>query len=220
MTDNYRIYIEWIGYIGSVIVIISLMMNSIVKLRWYNLAGAAIFSAYGFIIGALPVGFLNLFLTFVNIYHLVKIYNNREIFKILHIRKENRYLDFFLDYYHNEVNKFFPGFYDSFKNQQFDNKNALFFLILRNAAVAGVFMGIQSENNELVIHIDFVTPEYRDFKTGKYIYFRNTNYFKNLGIKRLVTDPKNEKHYNYLKKMGFIEESTKDNKVILVKRID
>lgn len=220
MTDDYRIYIEWIGYIGSVIVLISLMMNSIVKLRWYNLTGAAIFSVYGFIIGALPVGILNLLVTLINIFHLVKIYYNKEIFKILHIRKENRYLDFFLDYYHNEVNKFFPGFYDSFKNQQFDNKNALFFLILRNAAVAGVFMGIQSENNELLIHIDFVTPEYRDFKTGKYIYFHNTNYFKNLGIKRLVADPKNEKHYNYLKKMGFIEESTKDNKVILVKMIN
>jgi hypothetical protein len=217
--DECRLLIEWIGYLGSILVVISLMMNSIIRLRWLNLAGATIFAVYGFIIGALPVGFLNLFLTFINIYHLSRIYKLKEFFKILHIRKENRYLDFFLDFYHEEVDNFFPGFYDSFKNQQFDGKDALFFLILRNAAVAGVFMGIRSENNQLEIYIDFVTPEYRDFKTGEYIYFHNLNYFRNMGIKTLITSPKSEKHYRYLKKMGFIEETTSDNKVILIKDI-
>ena len=50
--------IEWIGYAGSVIVAVSLTMSSIKKLRWYNLVGAAVFSFYGFTIGALPVGIL------------------------------------------------------------------------------------------------------------------------------------------------------------------
>ncbi len=51
---------EWIGYAASILVLISLSMKSIVKLRWYNMAGATLFAVYGFIIGAYPVGFMNL----------------------------------------------------------------------------------------------------------------------------------------------------------------
>ena len=43
--------LEWVGYLGSVLVSVSLTMSSIVKLRWFNLVGAGIFSFYGFAIG-------------------------------------------------------------------------------------------------------------------------------------------------------------------------
>ena len=38
---------EWVGYLASVVVAISLMMSNIKKLRWWNLIGAALFVAYG-----------------------------------------------------------------------------------------------------------------------------------------------------------------------------
>jgi hypothetical protein len=217
MIDEYRNYIEWIGYIGSLLVVISLMMSSIVKLRWYNLIGAIVFATYGFLIGALPIGLVNIIIAGVNIFQLNRIYNQNEFFKILHIRKENKYLDFFMDYHYQEINAFFPGFYDSFKNDQFNEKEALFFLILRNCAVAGIFMGTRTKDDELAIQIDFVIPEYRDLKPGKYIYYQNINYFRIMGIKKLITNPKSEKHYNYLKKMGFEESITEDKSIILAK---
>lgn len=217
--ENYDIIIQWIGYVGSVIIAASLTMSSLVKLRWLNLTGAAIFSAYGFIIGAMPVAFLNLFITLINIYHLHHIYNQKDFLKILHIRTENRYLDFFMDYYQLDINKFFPGFYESFKNQLYDHQNLLCFLIIRNAAVAGIFIGRKVNEKQLFIEIDFAIPEYRDLKTGSYIYKQNQLYFKNLGIKKLCANPKNKNHYKYLKKMGFEEEMKDHNKVILVKNI-
>ena len=36
-------WLEWVGYVSSVLVAVSLTMSSIKKLRWYNLMGAAIF---------------------------------------------------------------------------------------------------------------------------------------------------------------------------------
>ena len=71
-------WVEWFGYAASVVVAISLTMSSIVKLRWLNLAGAAMFSTYGFIIGALPVGFLNLFIVVINVVHLVRMNDVRQ----------------------------------------------------------------------------------------------------------------------------------------------
>ncbi|TVQ09897.1 MAG: GNAT family N-acetyltransferase [Bacteroidetes bacterium] len=220
MSENYQVLFEWIGYTGSVIIAISLMMSSIIKLRWLNLLGASIFSIYGFIIGAMPVAFLNLFITLINVFHLYGIYKQKDFLKILHIRTENKYLDFFIEFYQQDINKFFPGFYESFKNKLFEPESYLCFLIIRNAAVAGVFIGKKNTENEMFIEIDFAIPEYRDLKTGKYIYKQNLRYFENLGIKRLYADPKNRKHYSYLKKMGFSEKTTQDGKVLLMKDVD
>jgi hypothetical protein len=212
--------IEWIGYAASIIIAISLMMSSIVKLRWYNLIGASVFSAYGFIIGAMPVAFLNLFISLINIYYLSKIYSQKDFLKILHIRTENKYLDFFIDYYQQDINTFFPGFYESFKNKVYDPKSYLCFLVIRNAAVAGIFIGKRTGDDQLFIEIDFAIPEYRDLKTGKYIYMQNQHYFENLGIHLFRANPRSVKHYNYLKKMGFVEEETADNKIYLIKKVE
>lgn len=73
-------WLEWLGYLASLLVLISLLMNSIIKLRWINLLGSSIFSFYGFLIAALPVGFMNLGIVLINIYHLVKIYHSKEYF--------------------------------------------------------------------------------------------------------------------------------------------
>ncbi len=218
MLENINI-IEWIGYIGSVIVAISLTMSSIIRLRWLNLLGASIFSTYGFIIGAMPVAFLNLFITLINIFYLFRIYSAKDYFKILHIRKENRYLLYFIDFYSKDINKFFPGFCDSFKNHLYDNENLLCILIIRNANVAGLFIGRKINEDEMFIEIDFAIPEYRDFKTGNYVYKQNQDAFIEMGVKKLITEAKNKKHHHYLKKMGFAEQSGKDGKVTMIKQV-
>ncbi len=76
---------EIIGYFASLVVAISLMMNSVIKLRVFNLIGSLIFSIYGFLINSYPVAFLNLFISFVNIYYLYKMNKISEYFSILQV---------------------------------------------------------------------------------------------------------------------------------------
>jgi hypothetical protein len=216
---DYSLLIEWIGYIGSVIIAVSLTMSSIVKLRWLNLLGAVIFSTYGFIIGSLPVALLNLFISLINTWYLFKIYNQKDFLKILHISPENKYLEFFIDYYHDDINTFFPGFYESYKNQKSDPASFCCYLVIRNAAVAGIFITRRINDSELFVEIDFTIPEYRDLKSGKYIYMQNQLYFQNMGIKFFSAAPRNDKHYEYLKKMGFAEKKGKDNIVYMVRNV-
>jgi uncharacterized membrane protein len=71
--DNALLW-EWVGYLASVVVAISLMMSNIKKLRWWNLAGALLFVAYGLAIEALPVALVNFFIVIIDIYYLVKLY--------------------------------------------------------------------------------------------------------------------------------------------------
>lgn len=68
--------IEWIGYAASVLIVISLIMTSVVKLRIVNTAGCTLFVFYGFVVGAYPVAISNLLIVLINLYHLYKLKNN------------------------------------------------------------------------------------------------------------------------------------------------
>ena len=126
-------FLQWIGDLASAVVAISLSMSSILKFRWLNLFGAATFSTYGFLIGAMPVGFLNGFIVFVDIYFLIGIYSKKDLFETLEIRPDNKYLIRFLEFHDKEIQKFFPGF--TYKPEM----NSVSFFVLRNMSVAGLF---------------------------------------------------------------------------------
>ena len=174
-------------------------MNSIVKFRWINLAGAITFSTYGFLIGALPVGFLNGFIVIVDIYYLFKIYSKKETFETLEIRADNKYLLRFLEFHNKEIQKFFPGF--TYQPEI----NTISFFILRNTAVAGLFLAHREDNNILKVGLDYVIPEYRDFKNGRYIYLRLRKKFIDDGFDTVMATGKSVKYSKYLKKLGFTE---------------
>ena len=55
--------------------------------------------------------------------------------------------------------------------------------------------------------LDFVLPEYRDFKNGKYIYLRLRNRFINEGFTKVIAEGRSEKYSSYLSKLGFEKNS-------------
>ncbi|MFQ3232137.1 hypothetical protein [Reinekea sp.] len=68
--------IEWYGYLGSLIIAVSLTMSDIKRLRWINMIGAGMFASYGFIISAWPVLVLNAFIVLINMYHIYVLYRS------------------------------------------------------------------------------------------------------------------------------------------------
>ncbi len=143
------------------------MMSSLKTIRWINLFGAICFSTYGFLISAYPVGILNSFIITVDIYYLVTIYSKKEFFKILPVRTDNKYLLEFLEFYKADIQKYFPDFYYKAEVNKYS------FFVLRNMQVAGVVLAREFEPEVLKIALDFVVPQYRDFKVGKYVYDLN-----------------------------------------------
>ncbi len=190
-------YLVWFGYVASAIIALSMTMNSIVKFRWINLVGALSFATYGFFINAIPVTFLNGFIALVDIYYLSKIYSKKEHFETLEVRSDNKFLIRFLKFHDKEIQKFFPGF--SYKPEM----NTISFFVLRNMNVAGIFLAHRENNDTLKVGLDYVVPEYRDFKNGHYIYHRLRNKFIKQGLKKVVIPVYSKKYAAYLKKMGF-----------------
>lgn len=189
---------EIIGYLASGIIALSMTMSSIVKFRWINLAGATTFATYGLLIGAIPVALLNGFIVAVDIFYLLRIYNKKELFETLEIRKDNKYLVRFLKSHDKEIQKFFPGF--TYK----PDINTISFFVLRNTNVAGIFLAHQGEDGCLRVGLDYVVPEYRDYKNGKFIYNSLKDDFIKTGYTKIIAPGMSPKHIGYLKRFGFV----------------
>lgn len=191
--------LQWIGYLASLIIVLSMMMPSIIKFRWINLVGALLFSVYGFLIHAIPVGVLNGIIVLVDIYYLITIYSKKEVFEILEINAKSEYLARFLKFHNNRIQKYTPGF--SYE----PNADSVSFYILRNMSVAGLFLAHRKKETELHVDLDYVLPEYKDFKNGKYVYFKLKSKFVDAGFTKVVAEGNNKNYFSYLKKLGFTE---------------
>ena len=187
----------WIGYFASAVIALSMTMSSIVKFRWVNLVGALTFSIYGMLIGAFPVMLLNGIIVLVDLYYLYRIYTKKNLFDSIEVRGDNKYLLKFIDYYQKDIRKFFPDF-------KYNPKmNTVSFFVLRNMNVAGIFLAHREDNDTLKVGLDYVIPQYRDYKNGKYVYGTLREKFKKAGFKRIEAEDVSESHAKYLEKLGF-----------------
>ena len=197
-------WLEWFAYVASVVLALSLTMSSIVKLRWYNLAGAAAFSLYGFLIHAYPVGILNGFIACADVYYLIQIYTTRERLQLVTVPPGSEYLRLFFEEYRSEIAHFFPGF--DFRT----GEDRISFYVLRNLVPACVFIGRPLSEGVLEVELDFVVPAYRDFKPGEFLFTQNRARFQEMGVQKLVARSHNPKHDAYLLRMGFAPGSAAD----------
>ena len=190
--------IQIFGYCATVLIAVSLMMSSIVKLRIINLIGAACFSTYGFIIGAYPVFVLNGIITLIDAYYLIQIFSEKEYFRVLEVKTNADYLKYFLKFHEADIIKFNPAFlYDP-------NNNYHVMFVLRDTIPAGVVISEYIFEDIAYMKLDYAIAGYRDFKMGKYVF---DEIFKQKKVKKIYSDPGNAKHESYLKKMGFIKTS-------------
>ena len=72
------IFLEIFGYIGSGLILLSMMMTSVEKLRWFNISGSVISMIYGAIMGTWPVVFLNVGTLSINIVQIIRLHRQKE----------------------------------------------------------------------------------------------------------------------------------------------
>jgi hypothetical protein len=191
------LWAEIIGYAGSVLVAVSLMMSSLVKLRWINLVGALAFAIYGWVVGAYPVLAVNGFIVLVNIWYLFRIHRKADYFSLMPIRRvDNNYLQTFLRFHEQDIRKFFPEF------NLADLKDARVTFILRNVNPAGLVIYVE-EGQVVRIHLDYVLPMYRDLRGAKFYLSNMAPIWRERGMKKLLSPASGATHRGYLERLGF-----------------
>ncbi len=73
-----NVYLEIFGYIGTALVILSMMMTSVIKLRIFNMCGALISLIYAVCVNTWPVAVLNGCLLCINFVQTVRHFKKKE----------------------------------------------------------------------------------------------------------------------------------------------
>lgn len=186
---NPKFFIELFGYMGTALVIISMLMTSVIKLRIFNICGSFIGMLYGIATNTWPNVILNLSLITINVYQLLRIRFSR--FKFSHVKTDasDKNLAYFKFLYSDDILKFYPDY--NFHMNEDDEAH----LVYKDSEVVGILIG-HRDGDTLNIQIDYVTPKYRDMSISKYLYSR----LKSSGISTLISSGNSD----YLIKAGFV----------------
>jgi hypothetical protein len=66
---------EYLGYVASLVIMISFMMKNVITLRFINVIGGLLFIVYGVLLSmSIPIIATNTFVVGVNVYYLIKHY--------------------------------------------------------------------------------------------------------------------------------------------------
>jgi hypothetical protein len=90
--------------------------------------------------------------------------------------------------------------------------------VLRDTVPAGLFIGEVLPNGDFNVTLDYVVPDYRDLKVAKFLLQDQVEFFRELGVKRLISSAETDKHAKYLKQIGFIPAPVTEERDIVFTR--
>ncbi|QFU21584.1 YgjV family protein [Shewanella eurypsychrophilus] len=188
-------WVEWFGYLASLIVLVSLTMTSIKKLRLINLVGCLAFAGFAYLINSYPTMFMNLGIAGINVYYLWKFYSTDEQFKLIAASVNTEYFDHF-------ISENLADIETQTSLCELGKANTAFYM-LRDNSIAGVLVGNNNDKGELSILLDYVTPQYRDFKLANYYFVSHPDEIKQRGVNTLIAKAATVEHKEYLFNIGF-----------------
>ncbi len=187
---------EIVGYVASALVVLSLTMTSVVRLRTISLAGSVVFVVYGVLIGSVPIIVTNAAIAGINLWFLrAELGLHRDLGASL-IPADAPFLLDFIAFHLDDIRRFQPTF-------TMPSADAVALLLTRDGLPAGVVIG-ERHGSELELHLDYVLQAYRDSRLGHWLFGRGADVFRSAGISRLVTNPGNDVHRGYLQRVGFV----------------
>ena len=158
--------VQVIGYAGSALVILSLMQKSILRLRTIGVVASSTFLVYSIAIAAYPIAVVNVVAASIHLYYLRKLVRLKsEVFTLLRMRPESRYLQHFLEFYEDDIaSRYQPDF----EYEPGEDTVAVF--MLRDMVPAGLLVAKPYGDSSFEILLDYVIPQYRDFKLANWLY--------------------------------------------------
>ncbi len=193
-----KMIIELVGYLGSALVVVSMLMASVVKLRVVNTIGSAIFMCYALIIGSYPTALMNLFLIIINVYHLVRLFRDQKQYDLIETGLDDAFVTYFIEKNQADIRAWFPDFSAQ------DLRGDVVCLACCGSNPASLLVGRRTAPDEVEIQLDYASPTYRDTSAGRYLYSQ----LKQKGCRRLVFRLDAPKHTAYMEKVGFKKDGS------------
>jgi hypothetical protein len=196
---------ELVGYLASALVVLSLTMTSVVRLRMVSLAGSITFFLYGVLIESVPIMITNGSIAVINVWFLRREFasggpRGRDL-GVSHIRPDSPFLADFVAFHLADIHRFQPDFHLP------TGDDVVTLLLNRDGLPAGLLIG-RRQGSTLTIDLDYVLGPYRDSRIGRWLYGPGSSVFRADGIDELRSAGTTDTHRKYLERVGFRESTT------------
>jgi hypothetical protein len=192
--------LEIIGWVGSALVVVSLMQARVLRFRWMNFAGSVIAAAYNAVVGIWPFAVMNAVIAVIDAYWLWRLTRERhdaEVYEVVPVGADDHYLQHVLGVHAPDI----AGFYPSFAVAAPDARRWAY-LVLRGDETVGVVVVRDTGAGVGEVELDYVTPRFRDFTPGEFVY-RRSGVFAGTGLRSLVVADDARDTAAYLERVGF-----------------
>lgn len=224
-------YVEILGYAASIMVALSMLMVSVVRLRVINLVGSVVFIIYGIMLPSVPVVLTNLFVVGVNIWHLRRAFKNgRSYCDYVPVGPEREaQLQEYLDVHMSRIKRYYPHVERSYLEKVRQGKGQIY-LAIHQLKVRGIAAWVPLEEMDpaevvnyaglkpaledarrlaggepvAFLLLDYIDSKYRDLSLYAKLYAQ-LNRLKSHGYRRMMTLNSHDvvRARNYLKARGF-----------------
>ena len=189
-----------IGWVGSGLVVLSLMQARVLRFRWMNLAGAVVATVYNAVFAIWPFAAMNGAIAVIDVYWLWRLQRERHdsaVYEVVEVAPDDAYLQHVMNVHAADIDRFRSPAPAGGVGGRFA------FLVVRGDEAVGVVLVSAVGEGVGYVELDWVTPRFRDFTPGEFVY-RRSGVFAEHGFRRLVA-PSGEA--DYLTRVGFRQQA-------------
>ncbi|MFM6849676.1 MAG: hypothetical protein ACKOVB_11290 [Terrabacter sp.] len=178
-------WLEVIGWIGSAVLVWSLLQTQLHRLRVINLVGCIVLIGYNSVNHVWPMVGLNVVLAAINVFYLARMSREKHdagAYEVLQVAGDDTYLRHVLRVHEGDIRRWNPDFvYDPFAGD-------VSYLVLKGDETVGVVIGRDAGNGTAQLLLDWVTPRYRDLSPGEFILGKE-GLLRRRGYRRFLPPP-------------------------------
>lgn len=194
---NY--WVDALGWGGSALLVYSLLQQRVLRFRTLNLIAGGVLIAFNAIVGVWPMVALNAVTSAINLWFIGRLRRQRHdasSFEVIEVGLDDQYLRHVLDTHSEDIRQHQP----TFTGRPLPGQEA--FVIAKGDETVGVVV-LEGADGVARIRLDYVTPRYRDFTPGEFVW-RRSDLLRSRGYHQVVTSP--EIVSPYYDRIGFRPE--------------
>jgi hypothetical protein len=179
-------WVQALGWAGSALLVFSLLQARVLRFRILNLIACAILVVFNTILGIWPMVAMNVVLTAINLWFIRRLLAERSdesAYEVLEVTADDTYLRHFLKVHAADIARFFPGFAGPL-----GGADRTAYLVQHGDETVGVVVVRDGGGGVAQVELDYVTPRFRDFSPGEFVY-RRSGLFTARGFRRILTPP-------------------------------
>jgi hypothetical protein len=178
-------WLDVLGWVGSAVLICSLLQARQLRLRALNLVACLILVAFNWALGVWPQVVMNIVLACINawfLHGLITTRHDRRQYQVVPVRTDDEFLAYVLRIHAADIARYNPGF------RWEDGPDRSAYLVMTGDDLVGVVLVRAVDETTAQVELDYVMKPYRDFTPGEFV-FRASRLFTDRGFRRVLTPP-------------------------------